>query len=157
MKQPGAPVIEAHRLGKTYSGSAGPVNVFRNLSMRVEAGDFVAVMGPSGAGKSTLLQLLGCLDTPSQGSYRLAGKEIGCLREPELARIRSRAIGFVFQSSHFVDYLSLQDNVALAGAYTGRNRPRHDAVRARELLDQVGLGHRCGHQPAELSLSLIHI
>ncbi len=144
-------MIEANAICKAYRQAKRRVPVLDRLSVQIDAGEFVAIVGPSGAGKSTLLQVLGCLDTPCSGEYWLNGHEVSRLSEPELAAVRNRSIGFVFQSSHFVDYLDLVDNVALQGFYA----PDYDAARSRsravELLRQVGLEHRLDHRPAELS------
>ncbi len=144
-------MIEANAICKAYRQAKRRVPVLDRLSVQIDAGEFVAIVGPSGAGKSTLLQVLGCLDTPCSGEYWLNGREVSRLSEPELAAVRNRSIGFVFQSSHFVDYLDLVDNVALQGFYA----PDYDAARSRsravELLRQVGLEHRLDHRPAELS------
>jgi putative ABC transport system ATP-binding protein len=144
-------VIAVRSLSKTYAGSAGTVPVLNDLCLEVAAGEFVAVMGRSGAGKSTLLQILGCLDQPSGGSYRFDGRETAGLGEEERAALRNRAIGFVFQTSHFVEYLDLLDNVALAGFYRPDYAPAAARERAGALLARVGLEDRSRHRPAELS------
>ena len=144
-------MIIADRINKAYEQGHRRVAVLRNLSLQVESGEFVAISGRSGAGKSTLLQLLGCLDNPSSGRYWLGGDEVSEMSEAELARIRNRKIGFVFQTSHFIDYLDLVDNVALHGFYAQEYDEPSCRARARALLDEVGLGHRLSHKPAELS------
>lgn len=142
-------------LGKTYTAppgaAAGAVRVLDNLDLDVGAGEFVAVMGRSGAGKSTLLQILGCLDRPTRGSYRFDGRETAGLDERERARLRNRSIGFVFQASHFVEYLDLLDNVALAGRYDPALSEAAARRRAAALLARVGLEERVRHRPGELS------
>jgi putative ABC transport system ATP-binding protein len=144
-------MIVAEHLCKSYDLGHRRVRVLNDLSLRVSAGDFVAITGRSGAGKSTLLQLLGCLDTPSSGEYRLAGSPVSRLSESELAEVRNKRIGFIFQTSHFIDYLDLVDNVALHGFYAGDYDEPACRRRARELLTDVGLAHRLTHKPAELS------
>ena len=143
-------MIEAQGLGKAYQLGERDIPVLRSISLSVPEGGFWAIMGPSGAGKSTLLNVLGCLDTPTTGSYRLAGNEVAGLDDRELARLRNRFIGFVFQFSHFVDYLSLVDNVALPGFYA-RESHQESRAKALELLDKVGLGHRAEHGAHQLS------
>jgi len=144
-------MLEVSSLAKTYDQGAQPVTVFTDLSLSLQEGEFLALMGTSGAGKTTLLQLLGCLDIPTSGSYRLAGREVSHLDEQELAALRNRHIGFVFQSSYFIDYLDLLDNVALPGFYAASSPQSDNRDRAAKLLDQVGLSHRQLHRPAMLS------
>jgi len=144
-------MIVAEHLSKSYDQGHRHVEVLKDLSLRVPAGDFVAITGSSGAGKSTLLQLLGCLDNPSTGQYWLGGREVSGLTESELAQVRNKRIGFIFQTSHFIDYLDLVDNVALHGFYGGDYDEPACRRHARELLTRVGLSHRLTHKPAELS------
>jgi len=144
-------MIVAENLRKQYEQGTRCVEVLDDLSLSVPAGDFVAITGSSGAGKSTLLQLLGCLDNPTSGRYWLAGDEVSILTEGELAEVRNKRIGFIFQTSHFIDYLDLVDNVALHGFYGGDYDEEACRERARGLLTDVGLGHRLEHKPAELS------
>lgn len=144
-------MIEVQGLSKSYAGPGAPLVVFRDLSFSLGEGEFLSLMGSSGAGKSTLLNVLGCLDTATQGSYRLAGTEVSGLSPRELAQVRNRDIGFVFQSSHFVDYLDLADNVALPGTYGDSDNGTADRERAVALLDSVGLGERQDHRPSMLS------
>jgi putative ABC transport system ATP-binding protein len=136
---------------KTYPQALQPVQVFHDLSFEVATGELVVLMGPSGEGKSTLLQLLGCLDRPTSGDYWLQGREVSRLPEEELAAVRKQQIGFVFQSSYFVDYLNLVENVALPGLYARGMSTHACHQRATMLLEQVGLGHRTTHIPAALS------
>jgi len=144
-------MIVVERLCKSYDLGHRRVQILDDLSLHVPAGDFVAITGRSGAGKSTLLQLLGCLDIPSSGEYLLAGQTVSCLDENELAEMRNRRIGFIFQTSHFIDYLDLVDNVALHGFYAENFDEPACRHHARELLAKVGLAHRLTHKPAELS------
>lgn len=144
-------MISVENLYKTYWQASTPVDVLKNLSMSVAEGEFVALMGSSGAGKTTLLQLLGCLDQSTAGSYQLDGVEVSGLDEDELASIRNNKIGFIFQTSHFVDYLNLVENVALPGFYAQQMDYDQSLVRAEELLARVGMDHRKTHVPAALS------
>lgn len=144
-------MIIAKAISKTYWQSGTAVPVLNDVSLSVTEGEFIALMGSSGAGKTTLMQLLGCLDKPSSGRYWLDGTEVSCLEETGLAAIRNQKIGFVFQTSHFVDYLDLVDNVSLPGFYALPNRAGADGRRSRYLLEQMGLKHRMGHIPAALS------
>ena len=142
-------MIRVEGLTRIHRHGEGTVTALDALDLVVARGEFVALMGPSGSGKSTLLQLLGCLDTPSAGRYWLDGTAVAGLDEHALAQVRHRRIGFVFQASHFVDYLDLADNVALPGLY-GQG-PLAGRAHAVALLDAVGLGQRCDHLPAALS------
>lgn len=144
-------MLRVEQLCKVYPQAQQPVEVFSDLSFVVGAGEQLTLMGPSGEGKSTLLQLLGCLDRPTSGRYWLDGREVSGLPEEELAAIRNTRIGFVFQSSFFVDYLDLAENVALPGLYARQFSMKECNRRAGELLEQVGLGHRRRHLPAALS------
>ncbi|QNM99013.1 ABC transporter ATP-binding protein [Chitinimonas koreensis] len=131
-------MIEVAGLEKTYQTAAGPLPVLHGIDFRLEAGEFVAVMGPSGSGKSTFMNILGCLDRPSAGRYRLAGRDTGALDRDALAGLRNHAIGFVFQGFNLLPRASLEDNVALPLVYAGVGRGERLA-RARAVLDQVGL------------------
>lgn len=144
-------MIVAEQICKTYQQGTRRVDVLKGLSLNISQGEFAAITGRSGAGKSTLLQVLGCLDAPSSGRYWLAGSEVSQLDEGELARVRNQRIGFIFQTSHFIDYLDLVDNVALHGFYAAEYDEDKCRTLARELLNDVGLGHRLHHLPAELS------
>jgi len=144
-------VIELQGLGKSYSQDGRALEILKSVDLRAQRGDFISLMGSSGAGKSTLLQILGCLDTPTKGNYLLDGTNVAELDEKARAEIRNRKIGFVFQSSFFVDYLSLLDNVALPALYGKSRLQGSDRARAAELLKHVGLSHRQHHLPAALS------
>jgi putative ABC transport system ATP-binding protein len=144
-------VIEARGLRKVYVLGAGvEVHALRGLDLDVRRGEYASIMGPSGSGKSTLLQILGCLDVPSSGSYRLAGEEVAEMTEEQLSAVRNKRIGFVFQAYNLLARQSALDNVALPLMYRGvRLRDRH--AKAEEALVRVGLADRLDHRPNELS------
>ncbi len=141
-------MIELHQIHKTYKMGDQEVKALAGVSLNVEAGEFVAIMGPSGSGKSTMMHILGLLDVPDQGSYRLFGREVSKLSEDELAILRRGSIGFVFQQFNLLARTSALENVALPQLYSLR---KMDFARSRGLLEEVGLGNRVGHNPNELS------
>ncbi|HHW19362.1 MAG TPA: ABC transporter ATP-binding protein [Firmicutes bacterium] len=143
-------MIKVEDLRRTYRAGLVEVPALRGVSFEVERGEYVAIVGPSGSGKSTLMHLLGCLDVPSGGRYMLDGVEVSTLGEDELARVRNRKIGFVFQGFHLLPRLTALENVELPLVYRGvdANTRREKAVRA---LEMVGLGSRVQHYPNELS------
>ena len=143
-------MIELNGVWKTYQVGDQPLHALKDVSLEVEDGGYVAVMGPSGSCKSTLLSILGCLDRPTQGSYRLDGDEVGSLDEPELSEIRRFKLGFVFQSFHLVPRLVAAENVALPMVLAGLPREER-RERVANALDAVGLARRAHHRPAELS------
>jgi putative ABC transport system ATP-binding protein len=148
-----SPIISVTNLTKTISSGRNRVEILRGLDFAVPQGQYVAIMGPSGSGKSTLLGLLAGLDSPTTGSIVLDGEEITGLAEDDLARLRARKIGFVFQSYHLIPTLTAEENVLLPlelanGAYRNGRSP---LARARELLDAVGLMDRRQHYPVQLS------
>jgi putative ABC transport system ATP-binding protein len=142
--------IVAEGVTRTYALDGLDVPALRGVSFTVPAGDYVAIVGPSGSGKSTLMHLLGGLDRPTSGHLRLGGRDIATLSQVELAQLRNRTIGFVFQSFHLLARTSALDNVALPLVYRGvGTRERH--AKARAMLERVGLGHRLDHRPNQLS------
>ena len=143
-------LIETQNLWKTYNMGAEQIHALQGVDVSIERGEYVAIMGPSGSGKSTLMNLIGCLDTPSQGSYLLNGKLVSQMNDDELARIRNEEIGFVFQTFNLLPRATALHNVELPliyGGVTGKERQR----RAREALERVELGDRMSHRPNELS------
>jgi putative ABC transport system ATP-binding protein len=143
-------VIELEGVNKVYKSGSLEVAALIDVDMTIDAGEFVAIVGPSGSGKSTLMHILGCLDVPTSGTYRLAGEDVSTLSENELADIRNERIGFVFQQFNLLPSLTAQRNVELPLAYAGYNRGDRKAL-ATEALTRVGLGDRVDHRPGELS------
>ncbi len=144
------PLIRVENLVKIYRTGRVEVRALQGVSFSVFPGEFIAIMGPSGSGKTTLMNILGCLDTPTAGRYLLDGVEVSSLRENQLAEIRNRKIGFVFQNFHLLPRFTAFQNVELPLLYAGV--PRSLRVRrVRELLERVGLGDRMHHRPNELS------
>ena len=143
-------MIEVQELTKVYRPELNPVYALRGINASIEPGEFVAVMGPSGSGKSTFMNLLGCLDTPTSGSYWLDGQEISGLTGEELAQIRNQKIGFIFQNFNLLPRMNALRNVELPMIYAGvtKNERRQ---RALEALERVGMQDRIHHRPAELS------
>jgi putative ABC transport system ATP-binding protein len=143
-------LIETSDLHRTYDLGEVMVHALRGVSLSIEAGEWVAIMGSSGSGKSTLMNILGCLDRPSKGTYRLAGEEIARLDRSRLAEIRNRTLGFVFQSFNLLARTSALENVELPLMYAGLPGKLR-RKRATEALDRVGLAARMGHHPSQLS------
>jgi len=143
-------LIELERVSRVYQMGHLDVPALDDVSLRIEQGEFVAIVGPSGSGKSTMMNILGCLDRPTMGSYRLAGTPVGELDDDSLARLRSRTIGFVFQSYNLLPRTSAIDNVATPLLYQGVGRAERQR-RARATLERLGLGDRARHEPTELS------
>ena len=144
------PVIDLSDVRKTYATGAAEVHALRGVSLAIETGEMVAVIGPSGSGKSTLMHILGCLDTPTSGRYLLAGEDVAAMGQDQLADVRNRHIGFVFQQFNLLGYLSAWRNVELPLVYT-LVEPLERRERAMDALAHVGLADRADHRPGELS------
>ena len=143
-------VVRVEDLYKQYDTEAGPQPVLNDINLSIPQGEFVAIMGPSGSGKSTFMNILGCLDTPTRGRYLLEGNDTSRLRSDELARLRNRFIGFVFQGYNLLPRATLHDNVALPLLYSGVRKSEREA-QARELLERVGLGRYLRYMPTQIS------
>jgi putative ABC transport system ATP-binding protein len=143
-------MITTHDLWKTYVMGDEEIHALRGLSINIERGEYVAIMGPSGSGKSTLMNLIGCLDTPSKGSYLLNGKEVAAMNDDDLARIRNEEIGFVFQTFNLLPRATALHNVELPLVYAGVSS-KDRQTRAMQALEKVELTSRSTHRPNELS------
>jgi putative ABC transport system ATP-binding protein len=143
-------LIETNDLWKTYIMGAEEIHALRGVSVQIERGEYVAIMGPSGSGKSTLMNLIGCLDTPSRGTYLLNGKRVSDMNDNELARIRNEEIGFVFQTFNLLPRASALHNVELPLVYAGV-AAKERAERAKAALERVELADRMTHRPNEMS------
>ena len=144
------PIIQILDITKKYVIGTEVINALSGVSLEVQKNEYVALMGPSGSGKSTLMNMLGCLDTPTTGEYILNNKPVAKMSDNQLAEVRNKEIGFVFQTFNLLPRSTTLENVALPLVYAGM---KHDArdVRAKEVLEQVGLGNRMSHKPNELS------
>ena len=145
-----SPVLALDGVIKDYVGDAGAFRALHGVSVHVAAGEFMSIMGPSGSGKSTLMNIIGCLDTATEGQYHFEGVDTATLSESELAHLRNRGIGFVFQSFNLLPRLSALGNVALPLVYSGVPRAERDA-RAQAMLEAVGLGDKPRSRPSQLS------
>lgn len=143
-------VIETHEINKTYKMGSEIIQALKSVSISVDRGEYVAFMGPSGSGKSTLMNIIGCLDSPTSGTYILSGKDVSDMSENELAEIRNKEIGFVFQTFNLLPRASCLDNVALPLVYAGYSRSDREEL-AFQVLSNVGLADRTKHRPNELS------
>lgn len=144
------PVIEVSHLFKDYQTAAGPFPVLKDVNLRIESGDYVAIMGPSGSGKSTFMNILGCLDKPTKGQYVLDGHAVATMEENDVAGVRNKTIGFVFQGFNLLARSSLLDNVALPLVYSGIEKSERHA-RAKVLLEKVGLAKHIHSRPNQIS------
>jgi putative ABC transport system ATP-binding protein len=144
-------LIEARGLAKTYRLGQVDVQALSGVDVDIAVGEFIAITGPSGSGKSTLMHILGCLDSPSSGSYRLDGEDVGTLSGKRLAQVRNRKVGFVFQTFNLMPRLTVEENVALPLKYRGGVPRAERRARALALLERLGLSDRIGHRPDELS------
>ncbi len=143
-------VIETHEINKTYKMGSEIIQALKSVSINVDRGEYVAFMGPSGSGKSTLMNIIGCLDTPTSGTYILNNKDVSDMTENELAEIRNKEIGFVFQTFNLLPRASCLENVALPLVYAGFSKSEREEM-AFEALKNVGLEERTKHRPNELS------
>jgi putative ABC transport system ATP-binding protein len=150
VRPPGPPVIGIEGVTKVYRMGAEEIHALRGVSLEIRRNEYLAVMGPSGSGKSTLMNMLGCLDTPTAGRYAFNGRDVAAMTDDELADIRNREIGFVFQTFNLLPRSDAVRNVELPLIYAGLP-PGERQERARRALDEVGLGNRLHHKPAELS------
>jgi putative ABC transport system ATP-binding protein len=144
------PLVDARALGKVFPMGGGPVHALRDISVRVPAGEYLAIRGPSGCGKSTLLHILGCVDTPTSGALLFDGREVGALPDVARSDLRLRSIGFVFQRFFLLPMLTAAENVEVPQAEAGVSKAARRR-RTSELLDYVGLSHRADHRPSQLS------
>ena len=143
-------ILEMHEICKDYPQGKSVVQVLKNISLSVEEGDYIAIMGPSGSGKTTLMNLIGCLDVPTSGQYLLAGRDLADYNEDQLADVRNREIGFVFQTFNLLPKLTALDNVALPLLYAGVGK-KERRERAAAALEKVGLADRVDFRPNQLS------
>lgn len=143
-------IIETHQISKRYVMGTEVVDALKSISITIHKGEYVAFMGPSGSGKSTLMNIIGCLDSPTQGTYILNGKDVSSMSEGELADVRNKEIGFVFQTFNLLPRQSSLENVALPLIYAGFSKAER-TKRAQQVLQSVGLGDRSLHKPNELS------
>ena len=144
------PVIEIAGLYKDYDTPAGVFPVLKDVNLTIDAGDYVAIMGPSGSGKSTFMNILGCLDRPTKGEYKLDGQSVKSLNGNELAKLRNKTIGFVFQGFNLLSRSSLLDNVSLPLVYASDNKSLRDE-KSKKLLEKVGLGQYLNSKPNQIS------
>lgn len=144
------PLIDITQIKRDFQLGSEIINVLKGIDLQINKGEYVALMGPSGSGKSTLMNLLGCLDTPTSGTYILNGNDVSKMHDDDLAEIRNKEIGFVFQTFNLLPRTTALDNVALPMIYAGYSKPER-MERAKEVLTQVGLSDRMDHQPNQLS------
>lgn len=145
-----SPLIQCNNICKTYHMGGTEVRALDHINLSIETGEYVAILGPSGSGKSTLMNTLGCLDTPSAGTYLLDGRDVSDLNKQQMAQVRNEKIGFIFQSFNLLPHSSALDNVALPLVYRG-TKLNERRKQAQALLNRVGLAERSQHSPTELS------
>jgi putative ABC transport system ATP-binding protein len=143
-------IIETHDISKVYHMGSETIHALKSVSIKIERGEYVAFMGPSGSGKSTLMNIIGCLDTPSGGQYILNGQDVSNMTDNQLAEVRNKEIGFVFQTFNLLPRQSSLENVALPLIYAGYRKSAREE-KAQKALESVGLGNRGKHKPNELS------
>lgn len=143
-------IISMSQIRKIYDTGKVKVEALKGIDLAIRKGELVAIVGPSGSGKSTLMNLLGCLDTPTSGQYELGGQSVAGVSRDQLAEIRNRRVGFVFQNFNLLPHISAMENVEMPMLFGGM-RPAERHAKAKELLDRVGLGDRMDHKPTELS------
>jgi macrolide transport system ATP-binding/permease protein len=144
------PQLDLKGLRRDYPSGDGILSVLKDIDLTISPGEMVAIVGQSGSGKSTLMNLLGCLDKPTQGEYRVGGRLTSDMSPDELAQLRREHFGFVFQRYHLLGDLTAQANVEVPAVYAGINSQTR-RVRARDLLNKLGMGERCSHKPGQLS------
>ena len=144
------PTIRTHNLQRHYQMGDELIHALRGVDLTVQRGEYVAIMGPSGSGKSTLMNMIGCLDTPDEGEYWLNGKLVSSMNDSELARVRNKEVGFIFQTFNLLPRANALHNVELPLIYAGMKR-KERVVRAKQSLERVGLGERMNHRPSEMS------
>ncbi len=143
-------VIETENIAKHYQVGTQTIKALRSVSLQVKRGEYIAIMGPSGSGKSTLMNIIGCLDSPTHGRYILNGTDVSRMNDDQLAKVRNKEIGFVFQTFNLMPRYSALENVMLPMVYAGKNK-RERLLRAKEVLQSVDLTNRMMHKPNELS------
>ncbi|SUX72886.1 macrolide transporter ATP-binding /permease protein [Citrobacter freundii] len=143
-------LLELSNIRRSYPSGEGQVEVLKDVSLSIQAGEMVAIVGASGSGKSTLMNILGCLDKPTSGTYRVAGRDVSTLDSDALAQLRREHFGFIFQRYHLLSHLTAAQNVEVPAVYAGTERKQRMA-RAQELLQRLGLGDRVDYQPSQLS------
>jgi putative ABC transport system ATP-binding protein len=145
-----APTIRTHNLQRRYQMGAETIHALRGVDLNVERGEYVAIMGPSGSGKSTLMNMIGCLDTPDEGEYWLNGQLVSAMKDKQLARVRNKEVGFIFQTFNLLPRANALHNVEMPLIYAGMKRKAR-LVRAKQALGRVGLADRMSHRPSEMS------
>jgi putative ABC transport system ATP-binding protein len=144
------PTIRTHNLQRRYRMGSEIIHALRGVDLTVERGEYVAIMGPSGSGKSTLMNMIGCLDSPDEGEYWLNGQLVSAMKDRELARVRNKEVGFIFQTFNLLPRADALHNVELPLIYAGLRR-KERVARAQQALERVGLGERMSHRPSEMS------